>query len=96
MNEALVTKLAGRMVTCKDAVWVKHLEDKYFYNSNPLHNEFSGNGSWIWRGITKCLLYVKKFSCWEIGNGEDVFISSGKIDGFQVSSMELDANQIEP
>lgn len=71
LNNALLTKLAWRMLTEKDAEWVKILSSKYYPNNNPLH---AGNaeGSWVWKGICRGLEIIKKNYCCEVGNGKNI------------------------
>ncbi|XP_026459630.1 uncharacterized protein LOC113360325 [Papaver somniferum] len=73
-NQALLAKLAWRMLQDPNALWVQILMHKYFPNCSPFSDEISTNGSWIWRGIFQGLQIVKKHCCWEIANGRDINI----------------------
>lgn len=46
-NEALLAKLAWRMLHEKEAKWVQLLEAKYFRNLDPLYGNIKNKGTWI-------------------------------------------------
>lgn len=73
-NLALLTKLASRLVTEHDQLWVRLLKTKYFSNSHLLEKSRTSNLSWIWTSIQKGLELIKSNYVWQVKNG-----ASGKI-----------------
>ncbi|XP_026451251.1 uncharacterized protein LOC113351494 [Papaver somniferum] len=102
MNKALLTKLAWRMVSSPDDLWSQILEGKYFSNTNALHGNCASNVSWVWKGIFEVLECVRKYSCWEIANGEKINIwkdrwvptLEGLVDSIFSSSNMCTVNQL--
>lgn len=58
-NIPLLTKLASRVITEKDQLWVKLLEAKYYQGSNPFEPKRNYELSWIWTSIQKGLNIIK-------------------------------------
>lgn len=83
-NQALLAKLAWRMINQPSDSWVQILESRYFVNANFITDIVSKQGSWIWNGICRGLGIVRKHSI-IFGKLVPVSLSlSGKTSGFQV------------
>ncbi|XP_026398797.1 uncharacterized protein LOC113294610 [Papaver somniferum] len=76
-NEALLTKLAWRMLHEKDAKWVQMLQARYFQNSDPLYGRIKKKGTWNWQGIQQGLSWIRKFHVWEVGDGSTIEVGKG-------------------
>lgn len=50
-NIALLARLAWRMLEKPDAPWAIILRHKYFMILDPLTDDLTTHGPWIWRGI---------------------------------------------
>ncbi|XP_026378449.1 uncharacterized protein LOC113272871 [Papaver somniferum] len=68
LNEAMLTKLAWRMLTEKEAKWVQLLTARYFPNDDPLYGNIKKKGTWIWNGILRGLSWIRRYHIWEIGD----------------------------
>lgn len=53
----------------KDQPWVKFLEAKFFYNSNPFDPTRNYELSWIWTSIQKGMNIIKGNYIWQVKNG---------------------------
>ncbi|XP_026377760.1 uncharacterized protein LOC113272068 [Papaver somniferum] len=73
-NDALLAKLAWKMITDHNSLCVRILKAKYFHNKDPLCDEISPRGSWIWRSIHRGLQIVKKYYIWNIGDCSSIKI----------------------
>ncbi|XP_026378774.1 uncharacterized protein LOC113273237 [Papaver somniferum] len=70
LNLALLTKLAWRVCTENDQLWVKLLGSKYFKYGNILHQTLEAkNCSYMWNGIIKGLQIIQKNYFMEVNNG---------------------------
>lgn len=73
-NIALLTKLASRVMTENDQLWVKLLEAKYFHGSNPFQPTRNYELSWIWISIQKGLNIIKGNYIWKVKDGTNTKI----------------------
>ncbi|XP_026398808.1 uncharacterized protein LOC113294636 [Papaver somniferum] len=67
-NEALLAKLAWRMIHERDAKWVQMLQARFCKHGDPLYGEIKRKGTWIWNGIQRGLQWIKRFHVWEVGD----------------------------
>ncbi|XP_026452057.1 uncharacterized protein LOC113352456 [Papaver somniferum] len=74
LNQALLAKLAWRMIEEPDTPWVVLLSHKYFNGQNPITYALSRNGSWAWKGICDGIDIIKQFYCWQVGGGSNISI----------------------
>lgn len=72
-NEALITKLAWRLVQEKGKNWTLILEARYFKQENILQNDLTDKDTEIWKIITKGIEWLRKFHIWLIGDGKTVY-----------------------
>ncbi|OVA05773.1 hypothetical protein BVC80_9037g32 [Macleaya cordata] len=47
---------------------------KYFANVNPLLWKVKSSSSWLWKGIMKGLVEIRKYSIWEVRDGSHINI----------------------
>lgn len=73
MNNALLVRLAWRMLCESDSLCTKLLKHNYFPLGNPLHTA-NENDSWVWKGIYAGLEIIKEHYCWEVGDGRRISI----------------------
>ncbi|XP_026411087.1 uncharacterized protein LOC113306356 [Papaver somniferum] len=78
LNTALLAKLAWRMLTDPDALWVQILKHKYFPDYSPLHVVCTESVSWESKGICRGLELIRKYYCWEIGDRTSIEIWKDK------------------
>ncbi|KAI3942803.1 hypothetical protein MKW92_000645 [Papaver armeniacum] len=58
----------------ENSLCARILKAKYFHNKDPLSDEITTQGSWIWKSIYKGLQIVKKYYVWSVGNGAKIKI----------------------
>ncbi|XP_026410329.1 uncharacterized protein LOC113305522 [Papaver somniferum] len=73
-NDAILAKMDWRMITAENSLCARILKDKYFHNKEPLCDEITTQGSWIWKSIYKGLQIDKKYYVWSIGDGAKIKI----------------------
>ncbi|XP_026416859.1 uncharacterized protein LOC113312311 [Papaver somniferum] len=69
INISLIAKNGWRLFHQPNNVFTKTMRGKYFPNSNPFHDTCNDGSSWAWKSVYKCLMILKDFSIWQIGNG---------------------------
>ncbi|OVA12650.1 Reverse transcriptase zinc-binding domain [Macleaya cordata] len=93
-NKSLMAKLAWRMLTEQDQLWVKVLKHKYFPSSSPLNPIQVRQGSWVWKGIQQGLEVVQQLYIWEVKNGESIHIwKDAWIPGVLPNTLPIPQNQ---
>ncbi|XP_026384834.1 uncharacterized protein LOC113280427 [Papaver somniferum] len=73
-NDAILEKLAWRMITAENSLCARIPKAKYFHNKDPLCDEVTTQGSWIWKSIYKVFHIVKKYYVWYVGDGTKIKI----------------------
>ncbi|XP_026458886.1 uncharacterized protein LOC113359477 [Papaver somniferum] len=95
-NEAMITKLAWRLINEKDKKWVAILEANYFRNENILHEDISDKGTVIWKSISKGIGWIKKYHTWLIGDGKSVYaFRDNWINGYNAQQIQENLSQNE-
>ncbi|XP_026383875.1 uncharacterized protein LOC113279398 [Papaver somniferum] len=97
-NEALLTKLAWRMLRETEAKWVQLLQARYFRNMDPLYGHIKKMGTWIWQGIQQGLQWIRKFHIWEIGDGSRIEVAKDHwigTESLQESINPINVNQVD-
>ncbi|KAG8383539.1 hypothetical protein BUALT_Bualt04G0024000 [Buddleja alternifolia] len=67
LNFALLSKLAWKMVSEKNCIWLNLFRYKYLKSSNMLHSVSTGtNASWIWKDILRSKDLLSKGACYSV------------------------------
>ena len=73
-NEALLAKLAWKILRKEETIWQSLVEAKYLKNGSLLHHQAKPGDSATWKGITRCVDILKPFLRWRIGNGTSILL----------------------
>lgn len=73
-NKALLAKSAWKLCMDKSSIMEKSLQAKYYPYENIFETHKKYNSTWSWRSINSELNFVKKHSCWNLGNGQNILI----------------------
>lgn len=76
VNQALIAKLAWKMITEKESLWVRLLNGKYLKGRNFWQVGASGNSSWIWKSIVRTREVLKVEMCYQVGLGQEILLQS--------------------
>lgn len=76
MNEAMITRLGWTLVSYPEFLWAITFKLKYLPNGDILDKNFKikVTASWLWKGIAKSFQHLRKYSYWEVNNGNDIDI----------------------
>ena len=74
INQALVAKLAWKMLTDRDSLWVRVLFGKYVKGRNFWAVGASGQASWIWKSIVNTRHILWEGLCYCVGSGRHIQI----------------------
>ncbi|KAK2395425.1 hypothetical protein QL285_057163 [Trifolium repens] len=75
-NEALLAKQVWRLYTMPNSMLARTYKAKYFPNGNVLTASNGNNPSYAWRSICQAKETIKRGSCWNVGNGQNISIWS--------------------
>ncbi|XP_026378620.1 uncharacterized protein LOC113273067 [Papaver somniferum] len=73
-NRGLLAKAAWRLCTDTTYVCAQSLKAKYFPDVRVFDIKDNPNSTWSWRSLSSELHFIKKYSCWSIGDGHKVQI----------------------
>lgn len=74
MNQALLSKLAWKVVTNEQSLWVRILKGKYLQQGSFWETVWNPQASWVWKGILKMRPHLERGLCWLVGNGVNISI----------------------
>ncbi|XP_026437406.1 uncharacterized protein LOC113335597 [Papaver somniferum] len=75
-NRALLAKSAWRLCTDETSMCALSLKAKYFPDGKVFNIKDNPNSTWSWRSISFEIMFIKKHSCWSIGNDHKIKIWS--------------------
>ncbi|XP_026459988.1 uncharacterized protein LOC113360733 [Papaver somniferum] len=73
-NRSLLAKSAWKLCTDDTSVCALSLKAKYFPDGKVFSIKENPNYTWSWKSISYELMFIKKYSCWSIGNGHKIMI----------------------
>ncbi|KAI5324876.1 hypothetical protein L3X38_033949 [Prunus dulcis] len=73
-NQALLARMAWRILTQPHALVSQVLEAKYFPNRSFLHSDFGSSPSYIWQSILWGSDLLQQGIRWRVGDGRDIFV----------------------
>lgn len=97
-NEALLAKIAWKILRKEDTVWQPLIQAKYLKERNLLDYCVKPGDSAIWKGIMKCVDLIKPFLRWQVGNAStisfwhDKWLGCGALRDKGVSIVPSEAN----
>ena len=73
VNKAFQCKLAWKIVTNQNGIWVSIMRDKYlkqqeFFDTHSKHSDWV-----VWRNIIRCKDLICQGIIWRLGDGKDIF-----------------------
>ena len=72
VNQAFQCKLAWKILTNQNSVWVHIMRTKYLGQQDFFSAHAKPGDSVVWRNILKCPELIRKDICWTIGDGKDI------------------------
>lgn len=74
VNQALVSKLAWKMFTNCNSLWVRVLQGKYVKGRDFGLVGMGRNASWVWKSIVKACPALSEGMCYSLGDGRSIHI----------------------
>lgn len=73
-NRALLAKSAWKLCTDDTSICALSLKARYFSDGKVFNIKDNPNSTWSWRSTSSELMFIKKYSCWSVGNGQKILI----------------------
>ena len=72
INKAFQCKLARKILTNEDSIWVRVMRAKYLKQQNFLLCPKKASDSPVWKSILSCRPLLRKGMVWKVGNGNEI------------------------
>ncbi|XP_073000149.1 uncharacterized mitochondrial protein AtMg00310-like [Typha latifolia] len=89
VNQALIMKLARRLIKHPNSDWAILLKEKYYCNHSFWNARPKKQASWTWSSILKVTESLWKCVLWQVGNGQSIDINIDPWTPFDLSDLEL-------
>lgn len=73
-NLVLLAKTFSRYLQNEELLCFKILKARDCHRKSLWEGEWKNGGSWLWRGFTEALNFIKTNISWIVGNGEKISI----------------------
>ncbi|MCI15823.1 reverse transcriptase-like protein [Trifolium medium] len=98
-NEALLAKQVWRLHTMPNSILARTYKDKYYPSGNIFQASNGPYPSYAWRSICQATEVIKRGSCWNVGNGQDISIWSDnwvpQQNGFKILTRPNGVNRVD-
>ena len=88
-NLAMLAKQGWRLIQEKDSLLYRCFKARYFPRFNFLDASDVPNSSYVWKSLMAAQTILKKGSCWRVGDGTEIRVSSDKWIPNQVTNRVL-------
>jgi len=72
MNTAFLAKLAWKILTQPDNLWVQQMRAKYGTPECFFEARFKPTDSWVWKSLLRLRPFIKQGIRWKVGNGRSI------------------------
>ena len=72
VNKAFQCKLAWKIITNQNGMWVSIMRDKYLKRQDFFDTQTRHGDSVVWRNIIRCRDLIRQGLIWMLGDGKDI------------------------
>ena len=72
VNQAFQCKLAWKILTNQDSMWVRIMRKKYLGHQDFFYAHHRQGDFVVWRNIIKCKELIRQGILWTVGDGKDI------------------------
>ena len=72
VNTTFQCKLAWKIITNRESLWVRLMRNKYLKHQDFLHSNSKQGDSSVWKSIVKCKDLIRQGIRWSVGDGRHI------------------------